>query len=49
MVEEPEIKSIRLLGSDKDLTWGLTDQGLRITMPQEKPCDHAVAFKISWV
>jgi alpha-L-fucosidase len=48
MVEEPDIKSIRILGSNEDLIWNLTDQGLRIIMPQEKPCNHAVAFKISW-
>jgi alpha-L-fucosidase len=43
---EPEIKSIRLLGVDSDLEWSLTPEGLSITMPREKPCDHAFALKI---
>jgi len=44
---ESEIKSIRLLGDDSELDWSLTPEGLSITMPPEKPCDHAFALKIA--
>jgi alpha-L-fucosidase len=43
---ESEIKSIRLLGVDSELEWSLAPEGLSITMPPEKPCDHAFALKI---
>lgn len=42
-----EIASVRLLGSKAKIPWSRTAEGLVITMPQEKPCDHAVAFKIT--
>ncbi|NLH40330.1 MAG: hypothetical protein GX448_00680, partial [Planctomycetes bacterium] len=40
------IASVRLLGSKAKIPWSRTAEGLVITMPQEKPCDHAVVFKI---
>jgi len=49
LIEESDIKSIRILGIEQELRWDITDQGLRIEMPQEKPCDHVVTFKISWI
>lgn len=42
-----EIGSVRLLGSKAKLQWSRTPEGLVITMPKEKPCDHAVVFKIT--
>jgi alpha-L-fucosidase len=42
-----EIKTIRMLGVDKDLKWKMTRQGLRITRPDIKPCEHAFVFKIN--
>ena len=41
------IESIRLLGVDEDLRWDLTNEGLKITRPDEKPCDGAYVFKIA--
>lgn len=43
---ESEIKSVSLLGADGELEWSLTPEGLSITPPGEKPCDHAFVFKI---
>jgi alpha-L-fucosidase len=43
---ESEIKSVSLLGADGKLEWSLTPEGLSITPPGEKPCDHAFVFKI---
>jgi alpha-L-fucosidase len=43
---EAEIKSIRMLGSDAELEWSLTPEGLSVTMPPEKPCEHALVLKI---
>jgi len=42
-----EIASVRLLGSKGKLQWSRSPEGLVITMPKEKPCDHAVVFKIT--
>jgi alpha-L-fucosidase len=41
-----EIKSVSMLGVDQKLAWTLTGDGLVITPPSEKPCDHAFVFKI---
>ncbi len=41
-----EIGSVKMLGVDKELRWSLTDQGLRVKIPDGKPCEHAYAFKI---
>lgn len=42
-----QIDSIKLLGSKAKLRWSRTAGGLNITMPKERPCDHAVVFKIT--
>jgi alpha-L-fucosidase len=42
------IRSIHLLGAEKSLDWELTDKGLVIRCPAEKPCDYAFAFKIEY-
>jgi len=42
-----EIGSVKLLGSKAKLQWSRTAEGLVVTMPKEKPCDYAVAFKIT--
>jgi alpha-L-fucosidase len=41
-----EIKSVRMLGTDEELAWTLNDDGLTITPPAQKPCEHAFVFKI---
>jgi len=42
-----EIKSITMLGDDKELAWELLEKkGLKIRTPEMKPCKHAFVFKI---
>lgn len=41
-----EIKSITMLGDNKELKWEMTKRGLTIETPKSKPCDYAYAFKI---
>ena len=43
---EGEIKSIELLGSSASIEWELTEEALVVSMPEDKPCDHAFALKI---
>ncbi|MHA2039699.1 MAG: alpha-L-fucosidase C-terminal domain-containing protein, partial [Promethearchaeota archaeon] len=47
IMDESDIRSIKMLGVDKELEWELTDFGLKIKTPNEKPCEHAYVFKIS--
>jgi len=42
-----EISSITMLGVDKELKWSMTNNGLKIKTPSEKPCKYAYTFKIS--
>ncbi|MHA2122830.1 MAG: alpha-L-fucosidase [Promethearchaeota archaeon] len=48
LITEDHIESIKMLGIDKKLRWTVDDDGLHIEVPDKKPCDHAVTFKISW-
>ncbi len=41
-----EIGSVELLGSDAELVWDRTSEGLQITLPGVRPCDHAWAFRV---
>ena len=41
-----KIKKVTLLGSHETLTWTQTAEGLEITLPAQKPCDHAFVLKI---
>lgn len=42
-----KIQSVQLLGSSGEPHWSQDDSGLKILVPQQKPSDYAVAFKIS--
>ncbi|MGA2617313.1 MAG: alpha-L-fucosidase [Thermoguttaceae bacterium] len=42
-----EVTEVRLLGHDAKLDSSRTEEGLTITVPEKKPCDYAVAFKIT--
>ena len=46
-LDESDIKSIKMLGVDEELEWNLTEKGLIIRSPKERPCEHAYTFKIS--
>jgi len=42
-----EIESITMLGDGNELEWELVKgEGLKITPPEENPCEHAFVFKI---
>lgn len=41
-----KVRDVKLLGHNGRLQWGQDAAGLRIQMPAEKPCEHAIAFKI---
>ncbi len=43
---ESEIRSITMLGSERNLHWRLTPEGLTIQTAAERPSEHAFAFKI---
>jgi len=42
-----DVDNVALLGHDGKLQWSRTEEGLVIKMPDEKPCEHAFAFKIT--
>lgn len=41
-----EIASIKMLGVDGELSWKLTDEGLKVATPANKPCEYAYVLKI---
>ena len=41
-----EIRSVSMLGGQQELEWSLTNAGLKVQPPVQKPCDHAFVFKI---
>ena len=42
-----KIEKINLLGHKGSLEFSQDEAGLHITMPADKPCDHAFALEIS--
>jgi alpha-L-fucosidase len=38
---------VELLGSRQRLKWEQGQEGLRVQLPAEKPCDYAFALKIA--
>jgi alpha-L-fucosidase len=46
---EGAISDVRLLGYDGTLEWKQDETGLRIRLPGKKPCDYAVAFRVSGI
>lgn len=43
---EARIQEVQLLGYAGSLQWKLTADGLQVTLPETKPCDHSVALKV---
>ena len=41
-----KIASVRMLGSDETIAWSRDDEGLRLSVPAEKPCAYACAYAI---
>jgi alpha-L-fucosidase len=46
-LEKSDIQSVVLLGSDSEIKWIISEDGLHIEAPDEKPCQYAYAFKIT--
>jgi len=42
-----KIVNVELLGHKERISWTQESGGLKIQLPGEKPCDHAVAFKVT--
>lgn len=42
-----KIENVELLGYPGKLKWQRDETALKIELPAQKPCDHAIAFKIS--
>ena len=47
-IGDAKLLDVKLLGSSEPIKWQQTDQGLQLTLPKEKPCDYAYAFKLSF-
>lgn len=43
----PKVRSVEMLGFGGKLKWVQDEQGLTVAMPDEKPCDHVIALKIT--
>lgn len=41
------ISRVRMLGSEETLQWSHEPDFLAVTLPRERPCDHAVVFEIT--
>lgn len=41
-----EIARVSMLGTDEPLCWKMTDEGLRVAVPKDKPCEDAFVVKI---
>ncbi|MEM6641405.1 MAG: alpha-L-fucosidase [Bacteroidota bacterium] len=42
-----EIREVKLLGTDAEVQWNSNPFDLQVTLPKERPCDHAYVLKIS--
>ena len=47
VIFDNEIERVELLGSTDKVEWKHTRDGLHITRPDNKPCEHAYSFKIT--
>jgi len=45
---DKKIKSVKLLGSSEELVWEASDDFVKIEVPQNMPCDHAIVFRFSF-
>jgi alpha-L-fucosidase len=43
----PKVKNVELLGFKGKVKWTQDEKGLTVQMPEQKPCDHAIALKIA--
>lgn len=43
----PKVRNVELLGFKGRVKWVQDENGLTVQMPEQKPCDHAIALKIA--
>lgn len=48
VIGDAQIQNVTLLGSDEEIVWKQTDEGLLLIFPSVKPCEIAFSFKISF-
>jgi alpha-L-fucosidase len=41
-----KVEHIALLGSDESLQWAVSEHGLHIQVPENRPCDYAYSYKV---
>ncbi len=46
-IKAEQIRRITLLGANGDLPWDQDHEGLHVTLPPNRPCEHAYALKLS--
>jgi alpha-L-fucosidase len=42
-----EVARIGLLGSESNLVWSRSAEGVTVNLPEKPPCDHAYVFKVN--
>ena len=42
-----KVRNVELLGFKGKLKWAQDEKGLTVQMPEQKPCEHAIALKIA--
>ncbi|MDR3093533.1 MAG: alpha-L-fucosidase [Bacteroidales bacterium] len=47
-IADAKIVNVTLLGSDAQIAYEQTDEGLKLSFPPTKPCDFAYSFKITF-
>jgi alpha-L-fucosidase len=47
VVAQMKITNVELLGFKGKVKWTQDDRGLAVELPEQKPCEHAIAFKIA--
>jgi alpha-L-fucosidase len=45
-VAEMKVKNVAMLGFKGKLKWNQDEKGLTVQLPDQKPCDHAIALRI---
>jgi alpha-L-fucosidase len=45
-VAQMKVRNVALLGSKGKVKWDQDEKGLTVQLPDQKPCDHAIALKI---
>jgi len=44
---EAKLSRVQLLGHSGDVSWTETPEGLQVTLPAQKPCEYAIALKLT--